>query len=166
MRNVAIIFGVVMMVQGQSSMPMSGLVELAPNLMDCADLTTGDHHTPAALSPQALNRAEREYNYSEVALHYTDGTKSVVSTSGCHSRCFHQPSPLMGSKASRDLPYKASWTRLRYTIPPGQGSCIRDEDVITEKVEVMNIRVLPSDTSLPATLTPDGDEIANSNTEL
>ncbi|KAG8725923.1 hypothetical protein FRC12_023882 [Ceratobasidium sp. 428] len=72
----------------------------------------------------------------------------------------------MGSKASRDLPYKASWTRLRYTIPPGQGSCIRDEDVITEKVEVMNIRVLPSDTSLPATLTPDGDEIANSNTEL
>ncbi|KAG8729669.1 hypothetical protein FRC12_020804, partial [Ceratobasidium sp. 428] len=56
MRNVAIIFGVVMMVQGQSSMPMSGLVELAPNLMDCADLTTGDHHTPAALSPQALNR--------------------------------------------------------------------------------------------------------------
>jgi hypothetical protein len=48
---------------------------------------------------------------------------------------------------------------VHYTAPPpGESLCIRGEDIVSEKVGIMSIRVLPSDTSESTGLVPSSDE--------
>ncbi|KAG8746540.1 hypothetical protein FRC10_004674 [Ceratobasidium sp. 414] len=113
-----------------------------------------------------VDKTSRGYHYSEVVLHYPDGTKSVVSATSRDPRCSHETSIRQlrpSSDSATSYPFKATWTQLRYTVPsPSESSCVREEDVINEKVEVMLIQVLPSDVSTSTTFTSDGDEVISS----
>ncbi|KAG9099089.1 hypothetical protein FS749_002160 [Ceratobasidium sp. UAMH 11750] len=110
------------------------------------------------------NKTSPEYRYSEIVLHYSDGAKSVVSATGRDPRCSREVSirqhASSGSTTAFGYPYKATWTQLRYTLPPSsESSCVRDEDMVNEKVEVMHIEVLPSDASASTTLASNSHEM-------
>ncbi|CAE6472924.1 unnamed protein product [Rhizoctonia solani] len=128
----------------------------------CASTTVGLHQcildpgpsslhatcSSRSLSLGSIDRYE-EHRYTEIALHYLDGTKDVISTSGHNPHCIpevpdrHSISSLRAKDAR---PYKATWTRIRYVASSfGEGQC--SASIVSEKVNAISIEALPNDTS-------------------
>ncbi|CUA68448.1 hypothetical protein RSOLAG22IIIB_03485 [Rhizoctonia solani] len=93
----------------------------------------------------------REYQYAEIALHYLDGTKDVISTIGHDPHCTPEaPSrhPVYSPRAQDARPYKATWTRIRYVSSSlSERPCAHVESIISEKVNAISVHSFPTDTS-------------------
>ncbi|CAE6491690.1 unnamed protein product [Rhizoctonia solani] len=93
----------------------------------------------------------REHQYAEIALHYIDGTKDVISTTGHNPHC--APEALgrhlvYSSRAQDSRPYKATWTRIRYVSSSlSESPCAHGESIISEKVNAISVHSFPSDIS-------------------
>ncbi|CAE6461165.1 unnamed protein product [Rhizoctonia solani] len=89
-----------------------------------------------------------ERQYAEIALHYLDGTKNVISTTGYYPHCApgglgrHTVSSL---RAQDTQPYKATWTRIRYISSLSESPCA--QAIISEKVNAISVESLPADSS-------------------
>ncbi|CAE6465618.1 unnamed protein product [Rhizoctonia solani] len=87
-----------------------------------------------------------EHQYAEIALHYLDGTKNVISAIGHNPHCVPKVPGHPSLRAQDARPYKATWTRVRYvTLSLSESPC--SEGIISEKVNTISVRSLPTDTS-------------------
>ncbi|KAG8733078.1 hypothetical protein FRC11_008843 [Ceratobasidium sp. 423] len=88
-----------------------------------------------------------EHQYTEIALHYLDGTKNVISVTGQNPHCTSQVPgrhPVSSSRAQDARPYKATWTTIHYvTSSLSQSPCA--EGVISEKIHTISVQA--TDTS-------------------
>ncbi|CCO29599.1 hypothetical protein BN14_03616 [Rhizoctonia solani AG-1 IB] len=90
-----------------------------------------------------------EHRYTEVALHYLDGTKDVISATGYNPhRVAEVPDrhSISSPRAKDTRPYKATWTRIHYVASSfGEGQ--PSASIVSEKVNAISIEALPNDTS-------------------
>ncbi|KAF8699215.1 hypothetical protein RHS03_07368, partial [Rhizoctonia solani] len=106
---------------------------------------TCSSHSPTLVS---IDRYE-EHRYDEIALHYLDGSKNVISASGYNPRCTpgvpdRHPIPSLRAKNTR--PYKTTWTRIYYVASSfGEGQCTGS--IVSEKVNAISIEALSNDAS-------------------
>ncbi|CAE6536247.1 unnamed protein product [Rhizoctonia solani] len=99
-----------------------------------------------------------EHQYAEIALHYLDGTKNVISATGHNPRCTSKVSGVTSSRAQDVRPYKATWTRIRYVASSLDESPLA-EGIISESVNAISVQTFPTDTSdgTEAGTTPSGE---------
>ncbi|KAH7341594.1 hypothetical protein B0J17DRAFT_626078 [Rhizoctonia solani] len=100
---------------------------------------------PSTLVP--FDRYE-EHQYAEIALHYLDGSKNVISATGHHPDCAPEgPGHTISSlRAQNAPPYKATWTRIRYVSSSlSERPCA--QGIISEKVNAISVQSLRADTS-------------------
>ncbi|KEP47265.1 hypothetical protein V565_162130, partial [Rhizoctonia solani 123E] len=89
------------------------------------------------------------HQYTEIALHYLDGTKNVISATGHHPNCVPEAPGrhLVSSPRAQDArPYKATWARIRYVASSlSESPCA--EGILSENVNTISVHALSTDTS-------------------
>ncbi|CAE6478042.1 hypothetical protein ACGC1H_002724 [Rhizoctonia solani] len=105
------------------------------------------------------------HQYTEIALHYLDGTKNVISATGHHPKAPGRH--LVSSPRAQDArPYKATWTRIRYVASSlSESPCA--EGILSEKVNAISVHALPTDTSASTGvgITPSSEDPETSSSE-